>query len=120
MVECTALEMRHTGNRIGGSNPSLSATQTKSTSCAQRKVANIAEGNIPMIKISELLVRKKDMSRGEFHDYWKRVHGPLVMSIPEIRRHVVKDVQSHTQPDWFPFLAGDGPQVRRRCRSLVR
>ena len=25
MVDCTALEMRHTGNRIGGSNPSLSA-----------------------------------------------------------------------------------------------
>ena len=26
VVECTALEMRHTGNRIEGSNPSLSAT----------------------------------------------------------------------------------------------
>ena len=26
MVECTALEMRRTGNRIGGSNPSLSAS----------------------------------------------------------------------------------------------
>jgi hypothetical protein len=26
VVECTALEMRHTGNRIGGSNPSLSAS----------------------------------------------------------------------------------------------
>jgi hypothetical protein len=25
VVESTALEMRHTGNRIGGSNPSLSA-----------------------------------------------------------------------------------------------
>ena len=25
MVESTALEMRHTGNRIGGSNPFLSA-----------------------------------------------------------------------------------------------
>jgi uncharacterized protein (TIGR02118 family) len=62
-----------------------------------------------MIKISELLVRKAGMSRAEFHDYWKRVHGPLVMSIPEIRRHVVKYVQSHTQPDWFSFLAGDGP-----------
>jgi uncharacterized protein (TIGR02118 family) len=62
-----------------------------------------------MIKISEVLVRKPDMSRGEFHDYWKRVHGPLVMSIPEIRRHVIKYVQSHTQPDWFSFLAGDGP-----------
>lgn len=63
-----------------------------------------------MIKISELLVRKAGMSRGEFQDYWRRVHGPLVMSIPEIRRHVVKYVQSHTQPDWFPFLAGDGPR----------
>jgi hypothetical protein len=28
VVECTALEMRHTGNRIGGSNPSLSASIT--------------------------------------------------------------------------------------------
>jgi hypothetical protein len=26
VVECTALEMRHTGNRIGGSNPPLSAS----------------------------------------------------------------------------------------------
>ena len=26
VVDRTALEMRHTGNRIGGSNPSLSAT----------------------------------------------------------------------------------------------
>src|SRR5579872_6840981 len=30
VVECTALEMRHTGNRIGGSNPSLSATSERS------------------------------------------------------------------------------------------
>jgi hypothetical protein len=28
VVECTALEMRHTGNRIGGSNPSLSVEIT--------------------------------------------------------------------------------------------
>jgi hypothetical protein len=26
VVDCTALEMRHGGNSIGGSNPSLSAT----------------------------------------------------------------------------------------------
>jgi uncharacterized protein (TIGR02118 family) len=62
-----------------------------------------------MIKISELLVRKPGMSRAEFHDYWRRVHGPLVMSISDIRRHVVKYVQAHTLPDWFSFLAGDGP-----------
>ena len=28
VVECTALEMRHTGNRIEGSNPSLSASHS--------------------------------------------------------------------------------------------
>ncbi|MGO9047019.1 MAG: EthD domain-containing protein [Xanthobacteraceae bacterium] len=62
-----------------------------------------------MIKIAELLVRKSGMSRAEFQDYWRRVHGPLVMSITEIRRHVAKYVQSHTLPYWYPFLAGEGP-----------
>jgi hypothetical protein len=45
-----------------------------------------------MIKIAELLVRKSGIGRAEFQDYWGRVHGPLVMSIPEIRRHVAKYV----------------------------
>jgi uncharacterized protein (TIGR02118 family) len=62
-----------------------------------------------MIKVAELLVRKNGMTRAEFQDYWRRVHGPLVMSIPEIRRHVAKYVQSHTLPNWHPFLAGEGP-----------
>ena len=62
-----------------------------------------------MIKITILLVRKRGMSREEFQDYWRTVHGPLVMSIPENRRHVRKYVQSHVLSDWFPFLAGEGP-----------
>lgn len=62
-----------------------------------------------MVKITMLLVRKPGMSREEFQDYWLNVHGPLVMSIPEIKRHVVKYVQSHTLSDWFPFLVGNGP-----------
>jgi uncharacterized protein (TIGR02118 family) len=62
-----------------------------------------------MIKIALLLVRKKGMSREEFQEYWLKVHGPLVMGIPENKRHVLKYVQSHTLSDWFPFLAGDGP-----------
>jgi len=66
-------------------------------------------GGAVMIKIAILLVRKKGMSRQEFQDYWRTVHGPLVMSIPENRRHVTKYVQSHVLPDWFPFLAGQGP-----------
>lgn len=62
-----------------------------------------------MIKITILLVRKEGMSREEFQDYWRTVHGPLVMSIPENKQHVSKYVQSHTLSDWFPFLAGENP-----------
>jgi len=62
-----------------------------------------------MVKVTILLVRKKGMSREEFQDYWRAIHGPLVMNIPENRRHVRKYVQSHTLSDWFPFLAGEGP-----------
>ena len=62
-----------------------------------------------MIKVVELLVRKPGMTRPEFHEYWRNVHGPLVMSIPEIKRHNVKYVQSHTRAEWHPFLAGSEP-----------
>ncbi len=62
-----------------------------------------------MIKITILLTRKKGMDPEGFHDYWSSVHGPLVMRIPENRRHVRKYVQSHILPDRFPFLASSGP-----------
>lgn len=62
-----------------------------------------------MIKIAMLLVRKPGMSKQAFRDYWLNVHGPLVMSVPDIRRHVAKYVQCHTTDDWFSFLVGEGP-----------
>ncbi len=62
-----------------------------------------------MIKISALLVRKSGMTRDEFQEYWRRVHGPSIISIPEVRRRAAKYVQANTLPNWFPFLAGDGP-----------
>ena len=36
MVECAALEMRYTGNRIEGSNPSLSAIISRICLCRSR------------------------------------------------------------------------------------
>jgi hypothetical protein len=39
VVECTALEMRHTGNRIGGSNPSLSANAQPNSTEIQYSLA---------------------------------------------------------------------------------
>jgi uncharacterized protein (TIGR02118 family) len=61
-----------------------------------------------MIKISELLTRKPGMSRVEFHDYWRSVHAPLVLGIPEIKHHNRRYVQCHTQSEWFPFLPPGG------------
>src|SRR6202012_5776676 len=46
VVECTALEMRHTGNRIGGSNPSLSATLHPFGLAALRSYVAVIEESI--------------------------------------------------------------------------
>jgi EthD domain len=50
-----------------------------------------------MIKVSVLLKRKPGMSPAEFYRYWKDVHGPLVLGVPELMRHVRKYVPLSTQ-----------------------
>jgi len=49
-----------------------------------------------MIKLMVLLRRKPGMGAEEFHRYWRDVHGPLVMNIPEFMRHIRRYVQSHS------------------------
>jgi uncharacterized protein (TIGR02118 family) len=49
-----------------------------------------------MVKVAALLKRKAGMSPQEFHRHWKDLHGPLVLSVPEVMRHIRKYVQSHT------------------------
>lgn len=41
-----------------------------------------------MFKVIALLKRKPGMSVGEFQDYWRYRHGPLVAAFAQIRRHV--------------------------------
>jgi uncharacterized protein (TIGR02118 family) len=48
-----------------------------------------------MVKVAVMLKRKPGMSAEEFHRYWKGVHGPLVLGVPELMRHFRKYVQSH-------------------------
>jgi uncharacterized protein (TIGR02118 family) len=48
-----------------------------------------------MIKVIGLIKRKPGISREEFLRHWKDDHGPLVMKIPELARHVRKYVQVH-------------------------
>ena len=91
MVECTALEMRHTGNRIGGSNPSLSAKtldvvlvsrcvpshhldprpmagRSRETSVAseQRSIERFGEGDVDGVVGSEILPQIPNTGQKEF------------------------------------------------------
>ena len=49
-----------------------------------------------MVKVSMTLKRKPGMSLAEFHRYWKDVHGPLVLGMPEFMRHFRTYVQCHS------------------------
>lgn len=59
-----------------------------------------------MVKVSVLLKRKPGMSKEEFHRYWKDVHGPLVMGVPEMMRHFRKYVQYHSLAESFTDTPG--------------
>ena len=49
-----------------------------------------------MVKMIAFLKRNPAMTHEEFTRYWHDRHGPLVMSVPEFRRHLRKYVQCHT------------------------
>lgn len=57
------------------------------------------------VKLMAALKRKPGMSAEEFHRYWKDVHGPLVLSVPEFMGYVRRYVQSHTISDAVPGVA---------------
>jgi uncharacterized protein (TIGR02118 family) len=59
-----------------------------------------------MIKVSVLLKRKPGMSPAEFYRYWKDVHGPLVLGVPEVMRYVRRYVQCHSVAEAFSGTPG--------------
>jgi uncharacterized protein (TIGR02118 family) len=48
-----------------------------------------------MIKFVMCLHRHPDMSRAQFHDYWKNQHAPLFQSFADTH-HAIRYVQDHT------------------------
>ena len=60
-----------------------------------------------MIKVSILLKRKPGMGVEEFHRYWKDVHGPLLLSVPELARYIRKYVQCHAIQETFFGTPGE-------------
>jgi uncharacterized protein (TIGR02118 family) len=65
-----------------------------------------------MVKHILFLKRKPGLSREEFSRYWRDVHGPLVMGMPEINRHFLSYVQNHlaTGSD-HPRAVSDGDEA---------
>jgi uncharacterized protein (TIGR02118 family) len=63
-----------------------------------------------MIKVSILLKRKPEMSPADFHRYWKDVHGPMVLGVPELMRYVRKYVQCHSVAEIFSDTPGVASQ----------
>jgi len=51
-----------------------------------------------MIRLVFALRRKSELSLDEFHDYWRRKHGPLVASFAE-DLNILRYVQTHTIED---------------------
>jgi len=59
-----------------------------------------------MVKVSIMVKRKPGMRPAEFHRYWKDVHGPLALGVPEFMRHFRKYVQCHPIADAFADMPG--------------
>ncbi|VWX49985.1 EthD domain-containing protein [Novosphingobium sp. 9U] len=43
--------------------------------------------------------RKPGLTHAQFSTYWRDVHGPLIASIPNIDRYLLRYVQHHLEPD---------------------
>lgn len=54
-----------------------------------------------MIKMTMFLKRAEGMSREQFIDHHVNVHGALMRSIPEGKRHILRYTQTHPTPDTF-------------------
>jgi uncharacterized protein (TIGR02118 family) len=52
-----------------------------------------------MVKLTVILKRKRGTSHEEFRNYWREVHGPLLLRQPALMRHVRRYVQCHSIAD---------------------
>ena len=43
--------------------------------------------------------RKPDLSHEEFSDHWTNVHAPLIRSIPDVSKYLIRYVQHHIVPE---------------------
>lgn len=63
-----------------------------------------------MVKLVVFLKRREGMTREEFYDHWENRHAPLIASVPELARHIVRyeQLRRTTSADWMGSEEFDG------------
>ncbi|MEU7632610.1 EthD domain-containing protein [Nocardia sp. NPDC049220] len=58
--------------------------------------------------MSEFLTRRSDFTREQFSEYWTNTHGPLLMSVPEVKKYCIRYVRQHNT-GWTPDGVAPAP-----------
>jgi len=72
-----------------------------------------------------LLKRREDLSRNQFNEHWRTVHGPLLASLPEYWKNNESYVQSYVLPmpqsiGTEPFFDGIAQTMQRPREDMTR
>lgn len=59
-----------------------------------------------MVKLVCFLKRKPGLSREEFYEHWEQRHGPLIRSLPNISRHLVR-YEQHRRTTYAEWMASE-------------
>ena len=60
-----------------------------------------------MVKLIALLYRREGTTHEEFLDHWRNSHGPLIASLPNLSRHLLRDEQ-HARSEAGPMSGSPG------------
>jgi uncharacterized protein (TIGR02118 family) len=75
-----------------------------------------------MVKLVCFVKRKPGMTRDEFYEHWEQRHGPLIASLPNVARHIVRYEQHRrtAEFDWMGTDDFDGVTIQwmRRAEDL--
>jgi hypothetical protein len=92
VVESTALEMRHTGNRIGGSNPSLSANPTQLVTMSILEDIEKAVAELPPDQLAQFRAWFEEFEAARFDERVER--GAKAGKLDQLADQAIADLRA--------------------------
>jgi uncharacterized protein (TIGR02118 family) len=80
-------------SRLRIASPSKASLEFNHYDCERRQT---------MIKVSILMVRRRDLTYEQYIEHWRDIHGPLFASQPASRQYVRRYIQNHITGDALP------------------